>query len=193
MVYSRNNDGGFTLLEILIAMLISTIVLGIAGKTFIIQSKSYDIQRQITEMMQMGRAAINLMTREVRMAGYNTTNTPFDGIIYDPDQLQVFADLNGDGDTADAFENITYTYDSASFTINRDTGSGNQPLADNIQSFEFEYYNAAGTQATASSDIRKVQILITARTEKPDSDYAYNSGYRTYPLASMVKPRNIGY
>ncbi len=193
MVYSRDNDSGFSLLEILVAMAIGVIVLAIAGKTFIVQSRSYGVQQQITEMVQTSRATMNLIAREVRMAGYNTTNTPIDGIIYDPDQLQVFADLNGDGDTADEYEDITYTYDSTSFIINRDTGSGDQPLAENIQSFEFKYYRADGSQATATSDIRNIQILITARTEKPDSSYSSNSGYRTYALTSMIKPRNLGY
>src|SRR5437870_3414376 len=108
-----NQVHGFTLVELLIAMAMSGIVLGAAVNTFITQRRSYALQEQITEMTQVTRAAMELMTQEIRMAGYNPARASFDGITYDPTQLQIRADLNGDGDTADANETIVYSYNSA--------------------------------------------------------------------------------
>ena len=64
---------GFTLVEVLIAMAIGGILLGAVVSTFVLQSKSYDVQEQMTEMVQTARAAMDMISREVRMAGYDPT------------------------------------------------------------------------------------------------------------------------
>ena len=118
-----HNEEGFTLIELLIALAISGIVLGAAVNTFMAQRWSYALQEQVTEMTQGTRAAMELVTREVRMAGYNPARTSFDGITYDPTHVHIRADLNGDGDTADADETIVYAYNTATQQM---LGSGEQ-------------------------------------------------------------------
>ena len=205
MYYSpKNKESGFTLIELLIAMTIGLIILGALSSTFIIQRKTYAIQEQTVEMVQTGRAAMDMMSREIRMAGYDPkgtmqrsdpTKADFVGIPYDTSQLQVVADLNDDGETDgsttndDKNEDITYYYDAANLQIDRDTGGGGQPFAENIQSFTFTYLDTAGSATTTTADIRQIQITITARTTKPAPD---SSGYRTYTLTSFITPRNLG-
>jgi type IV pilus assembly protein PilW len=193
MQHPKSRNRGISLLEILIAMVIGMIVLSFAFRTFLLQNRIYDTQMQITEMIQTARATIDLITREVRMAGYSTTNTPIDGVIYNPSQLQVHSDLNADGDTDDEYETIAYTYDSASLQIERTTGGVTEVLADNVSSFQLKYHKADGSLATATSEIRKVLVMVTVRTSKPDGSFPYNSGYRTHTLTSVIKPRNLDY
>jgi len=190
---------GFTLLEALISMAIGGLLIGAVVNTFIIQRKSYDIQEQVTEMVQTARAAMDMMTREIRMAGYDPTGAGFDGISYDSAKLQVEADLRGDnpsdppdGDTQDSNENIAYRYDPApDFQIDRNTGGGNQPFAENIDSFVFACLNGNGNPTTINADIRQVRLTVTARTAKPDPHYSANGGYRTYTLSSLITPPNL--
>ncbi|NVL90370.1 MAG: prepilin-type N-terminal cleavage/methylation domain-containing protein [Desulfobacterales bacterium] len=194
MYYSlKNRERGFTLIELLIAMAISGIVLSAIVSTFIIQRKSYDVQEQITEMVQSARAAMDMMTREIRMAGYDPTGAGFDGIPYNDSQLQIFTDLNDDGTPDDSNENITYTYDGTNLQIDRNTGGGGQPFAENIQSFIFAYLDSAGSATTTTADIRQIQITIIARTAKRDPDYSPNGGYRTYTLTSLITPPNLAF
>lgn len=189
---------GFTLVELLIAMVISLVVIGSLSGTFIFQRKTYDVQEQITEMQQTARAAMDMISREVKMAGYDPSypkvfsilSANF-GIPYSATQLAIRADLNGDGDTSDTHENIIYTYDSTDKQIDRNTGGGAQPFAENIQSFTFQYYDIDGNTTTTDADIRQIDITITARTSNPDPDYGPNSGYRTYKLDSYVTPPNL--
>ena len=189
---AQNKECGFTLVELLIAMAITGIILGTVVSTFITQRKTYALQEQITEMMQNARAAMETMTREIRMAGYHTIGAAFDGITYNAAQLQIRADLNSDGDTTDTDENITYSHDAANLQIIRNevAGAGNQPLVDRIQNFTFNYLDKDGNPTIISADIRQVRITITARTPKPDPKYAANGGYRTYTLTSVITPRN---
>jgi type IV pilus assembly protein PilW len=202
---TQNREKGFTLAELLIAMALSGIILGTIAGTFIMQRKTYDIQEQITEMVQTARAAMDMMTREIRMAGHDPTGAGFDGITYDADQLQIKVDIykekntgDPDGDTLDSNENIIYKYyDEHSkypYQIKRKTGNGTfQPFAENIKEFKFDYLDSAGNATTKTADIRQIRITITARTSKPDPDYTANGGYRTYKLTSLITPRNLAY
>ncbi|MBW2570709.1 MAG: hypothetical protein JRE47_15455, partial [Deltaproteobacteria bacterium] len=213
----------FTLVELLIAMTIGLIILTALSSTFLMQRKIYDVQEQVVEMVQTARAAMDMMSREIRLAGYaptgyiptggtmqrsDPTGTNFVGIPYNAGQLQIRADLNGDEDiinadeSYDENENITYTYydenSAYPYQIKRKTANGNfVSFAENIQSFTFVYLKADGvTEITTSAendDIRQIKITITARTAKPDPDYTANGGYRTYTLTSYITPRNLAF
>ncbi|NQT10838.1 MAG: prepilin-type N-terminal cleavage/methylation domain-containing protein [Desulfobacteraceae bacterium] len=200
---SKNKESGFTLVELLIAMTIGLIILAALSSTFLIQRKTYDVQEQIVEMVQTARAAMDMITREIRMAGYDPTGAGFDGIIYNADQLQIETDINGDGNilnddgSYDSNEHIVYKYyDKDSiypYQTKRKTGNGNfQPFAENIQSFIFDYLDSSGSATTTTADIRQIRITITARTSKADADYSANNGYRTHTLTSFITPRNLG-
>lgn len=193
LVRGPRSPRGFTLVELLVSMSISVIVLGSLTLTFISQRKTYDIQKQITEALQTARAAMDMMHREVRLAGYDPTESGFDGIPYSTTQLQVLADLTSDGDTSDSNEDITYAHFDATDQIKRSTGGGFQPFAENVYDFTFALLDTNDNAATYAEDIRKVKLTITVRTEDPDPDYTSNGGYRTVSLASYVTPRNLKY
>jgi len=185
---------GFTLIELLIAMAIGMTLMGALTITFVSQRKAYDIQQQITEAVQMARAAMDMMHREVRLAGYNPTDAGFDGIPISTTELQILADLDGDGVTTGSSENITYKHYDETDQIKRKTGSGYfQPFAENVQEFIFVLLDGNDNTAAGSADIRKVKITITVRTDKPDPNYTSNNGYRTMSLTSYVTPRNLIY
>jgi len=63
---------GVTLIELLIAMLISAILIAGIYRTFIHQQKAYATQEQVADMQQNVRVAINRMMREIRMAGFGS-------------------------------------------------------------------------------------------------------------------------
>ncbi len=202
MSYSHEKEeGGYTLVELLIAMAIGCVVVAAIISAFMMQRKSLEVQEQIAEMVQTARAAMDMMGREIRMAGYNPTGATFNGIPYDPEQLQIRADLRGadaadppDGDTDDPNENIIYAYYDETHQIKRKTGNGYfQPFAENIDGFFFDYLDRAGNTTTTTEDIRQIRITITARTAKRDPGYAVYGGYRNYTLRSLITPINLAF
>ena len=192
---------GFSLVEMLIAMAVGMVVLGAMYGVFNIQSKTLGNQEEIVAMQQSVRAGMDMMAREIGMAGYNPAGATFAGVTYDtsdPLQLRIMADLNGDGDTGDESEDIVYKYYNSSeypYQIKRKTGGGDfQPFVENVQSFDFVYLKSDGIAATtASADVRQIRITITGRTAKPDSSYTPNGGYRTYTLTSVIAPMNLAF
>jgi len=74
---------GLTLIELLIALALSSILIAALYRIFISQQKTYTVQDQVVDIQQNLRIAIGQMTREIRMAGYG-------GNI-----LDIFGNING--------------------------------------------------------------------------------------------------
>ena len=190
---STHPTGGFTLIEMLIAMAIGAVMMAAIVDTFVTQRKSYDLQEQIAEMTQNARIGMDMLNREIRMAGYNPAGAAFDAIPYDTTKLERRSDLNGDGDAGGDGETIAYFYDSETRQIIREANGVQQPLAENITDFAFNYLDKAGVAVSDPADIYQIQVSITARTANFDPHYPNNGGYRTYTLTSFITPRNLKY
>ena len=68
------NDKGFSLVEVMIALILSAIVTGAAFKAYVNQHKSYMIQDDVTNIQQSTRACLDQLSRQIRMAGYQLPN-----------------------------------------------------------------------------------------------------------------------
>lgn len=66
----RNGSSGFTLVELLIAMGLSGIAACMVTYLFISQQRSYRIQIRLSALQQNLRTAMNILSRDIRMAGY---------------------------------------------------------------------------------------------------------------------------
>ncbi|MBI3585093.1 MAG: prepilin-type N-terminal cleavage/methylation domain-containing protein [Nitrospinae bacterium] len=73
--YLKSNQKGFSLIELLIALAIGSIVLLAAYNLFMSQKKSHELQGQLVDAEQNARAALDLLTRELRLAGSGVTRT----------------------------------------------------------------------------------------------------------------------
>jgi len=61
---------GVTLVELMVALVISAVLIAALYRTFIAQQKAYNIQEQVVDMQQNARLAISKMIRDIRMAGF---------------------------------------------------------------------------------------------------------------------------
>jgi len=197
-------DRGFTLIELLIAMAVGLILLGAMYGVFTMYNKTVGVQEQIAEMQQTARVAMDIMTREIRMAGYDPTGSASAGIVsassnaltYTLDITDAAGTGPPDGDTGDSNEYITYslytTYGIQKLGRKSTASATNQPVAEHVQSIAFEYFDEAGTATATTANIRRIKVTIVVRTSKPDPKYTTNGGYRTYTLSSVITPRNLG-
>ncbi len=86
------NSKGVTLIELLIALVISAILVAGIYRVYISQQRSYAAQEQVADMQQNVRIAINRMLREIRMAGFGGKNENVNG---SNDIINVFGNVNG--------------------------------------------------------------------------------------------------
>ncbi|MGH7168527.1 MAG: PilW family protein [Nitrospiraceae bacterium] len=194
MVFQYLNERGtVTVAELLAAVVMTAASMGAMYSMMIAQNQVFSAQDRAVEMDQTARTIMNMISRDLRMAGYNPVQgISFNGITYDPVQLHIQADLNGNGVRTDTNEDITYSYDAANLRLLR-TAPNNLIVFQNIQAFTFSYLDSNGSPTTTSADVRQVMVSITARAARPDPAYPVNNGYRTLTLASRVTPRDLGF
>jgi type IV pilus assembly protein PilW len=190
---------GFTLIEMVAALGLSLVTVSAVYTLYVSELRAQLVREDMLEMHQQARVVMDVVSREILMAGYDPRGVNIDvdlsndflGITYDPGRLMIKADLNGNGLIADPNESITFIYDSLTHSLRRNTGGGNQPFGENIESFLVEYFDHGGNPTIDSRSIRQVKIAVTARTEDPDLKYVPNGGYRTVTLESRLTPRNL--
>ena len=180
------NAVGFTLVELLITMVISGIIAGALYSTYQVQQHSYTNQEAVAEMQQNIRAALMVMSRDIRMAGYDPQSTGNYKITTATGSKLVFsADLNEDGGSPGMGETMTYelyTPPGASLTALRRI-AGQAAIAENIEKIEFLYLDGSGATTSVPADIHAVRVSILARASRPDRKFMNT---RVYTPASGV-------
>jgi len=77
----RQSNQGFTMVELLVAMVVSLLALGAIYSTFQGQLKSYVMQGETAAMHQNIRAAMFYLQREIRMAGCDPQATAVSALL----------------------------------------------------------------------------------------------------------------
>jgi len=78
------NKNGVSLIELLVALAICGIVVAGSYRFFITQNKAYTVQDQVIEAQQNVRLAMEILLRDLRMAGYDDDNINSTITITDP-------------------------------------------------------------------------------------------------------------
>lgn len=68
---TKFDEKGVTLIELLIALVISGIIVAAIYRMFVAQTRSYTVQDQVAEVQQNVRNAMELLVRDIRMAGFD--------------------------------------------------------------------------------------------------------------------------
>ena len=66
-----NSMQGFTIIELMIAMLLSLILLAGVGQIYVSSKQSYRVTEEIGRMQENSRFAMDVLTKEIRMAGFS--------------------------------------------------------------------------------------------------------------------------
>ena len=215
-----NNQNGFTLVEIMIVLVISSIIMGAVFTIYLVHQRSYVEHDDLADIQQNLRGALAVMTQEIRQAGCNPTRSAGIGIRQATGSLLHFtADLGGDpinpnqadGDANDANEDITYGFAAANDAdgngiadgggadwstpapLGRNTGAGFQPMAENIEAVEFFYMLDGGATSLAPAnlnDIRAVQVSILGRAANPSQGFQHNQTYTTASGTVWTPPQD---
>ena len=191
------NANGFTLIEILVAMVLSIIVMAAIYSTYYSQQKSYMVQEQVAAMQQNLRAAMFYMEREIRMAGCDPTRKTDAGISTARANMIAFTeDIDGD----EVLRGITYalyTDTDGVQKLGRTVVAGQKPVAANIDVLNFVYLDKDGndladdgagnvTSPTNIDKIRSVEFTVVARTGIEDRGYIDTNDY--YNQRDLVTP-----
>lgn len=198
----HKSNQGFTLIEILVVLALGLVVLGAVLNIFIKQNETSQAQQEIAYAQQNVRAAMDLMMREIRNAGYNPHDNDFDAIeTAKSDEIRILSNLSGDDETGhdpdDANEDVTYSL-NASYQLERNGSI----LVDSPCGLSLGYVLADGTThdppgpadppldltEEEMDQVRAVIIFFGVMTANRAPD---TGEYRMRPLMNATSIRNL--
>lgn len=191
---SVRRECGFTLVEFMIAMAITTGVLGASVVLATQVQQAYTSQMDDAALEQEVRYTLDWIARYLRSAGSNPYSCPvFQAIWTDPngngedDDVRVQADVNPpDADCTDGEEDVTIALDPVNDVITLDTGAGAVAMTDPIISdLEFTYLNSLRNVTTNESQIAFVGIEVTGRSQGRNA----TTGFTEFTLSTEVRLR----
>ncbi len=177
----------------LVTLALTGIIMVGVYKTFTWQQKVHEVQESVTAMQQDCRVGMEVMLKDLRMAGYSPKTPGVASIkAADAKSLQFTVDRDGNGvcettiDTngngvIEQCEDITYSL-SASNLMRNDTVN-NVALVSNVDGLRFIYLDSSGVPlatpvpATKLSDIRKIKVTMVVRSEQLDKEYRNTATY----------------
>jgi len=212
MVIKRNNKG-FTLIEILISLAISGLVLTAIYQAYLSQQRAYIAQTEVAALQQNLRAAMYMMTSDLRMVGFDPTGNAGAGIVAITDTVGAgsirftkddWVDptnpaSTANGSIAESGEDITYSlYTSGGVQkLGRKNPTTNQPVAENIEVLDLVYLDENNSLITNPAvninNIRSIQITIVARSGREDLNYTNSFVYRNQQDVVILGSTGDGY
>ena len=150
----KDEERGFTLTEILVTTIIMIFVLSALYSVLDMSLRVFSFGNNKVEAVETSRFALEKMEREIRQA--YVYNRPTDMHVFDQwtsTQIRFGNDLNpGNGaiecpNSTEVCEKIGYQLNGT--TLERDntsTGTDYQPVAENVQSLTFTYYDRNGNE-----------------------------------------------
>jgi len=201
----RLNQNGITLIELLVAFMICAIVVGGTYRVFVAQTRAYTVQDQVVEVQQNIRSAMEILLRDLRMAGYYddgptskvTITTPIT-----PADHSVTVDYGYDDthryEVAYSLVNGTLTRQLTIFPDVGPSTSRTDTLLENVEVLNFTYgidtnndgavENWVATAGIGTAKVVAARVTLTAKPDQTNPDVTKMVSPRT--LTSTVALRN---
>jgi len=204
----KNQSGctGFSLIELLVVLSVFTFVVGGLFTVFNQAQVRYAFEQDVTEAQQSARNAVDMMGREIRLAGFPKTsyydtalgytvdsNTIAKGFTTSNATDMVFeGDINEDGIVEVVEYNLSGSTLQRSAVAKPGGGVAATPsfktLSENVRSLSFTYYDAAGNTTTVPANVTRVQVNLNLSTSKVDPQ---TRRLRTVSVSTMSLARNL--
>jgi prepilin-type N-terminal cleavage/methylation domain-containing protein len=170
------NNGGLTLVEVMMTLLIFATVLAVVNNVFFTTQGLYTRTQQRAGMQMTTRAGLNVIVTELRSMGCDPTEAGIAGLRRaTQDSCRFQSDINGDGaiQTVEPSEDIVYFHDVDQEIVFRDPGTGPQVFITNVTQFQFRYFDENNQPLgplplnnALIPQVRSIGIAITAETPR---------------------------
>ncbi len=200
---NKRAAAGFSLIELLIAMTIMLVILGLVSTLF---SKSFSTRQRESsraDALTAAQAALNVISREVANSGYGLINNGIVAVDSNSEKLHFLSNTtNSNAAVTDPGEDITYFYDSNTKSILRYDANGvgvgspqTSIIINRISRVKFQYFDYSGASSTATesnpptNNTGRVRVTITINLE----DVKGQISNQSVVLVSDITLRNSDY
>jgi len=188
-MFRINNNGGFTLLEVLISLFLTGVIAAAGFNFFVTMHNQRVVQEDISDMQQSSRNSLQEIAKILRMAGYKVgTHAPYH---ISGDSLYVFFSETQPVDTVLFYVDDYDNYDLGSplaapegLTPRRLMKKQNSaPPAVFSDYIRYMLFNVVDTNT--------ITVTLVTQASRPDEAFTGNYGYRLYVATERVNLRNI--
>ncbi len=195
---------GYSIVELIIAMTIMLIILGLASSLFSRSLATRQRESSRTDALTSAQAALNVISRELANTGYGLAGN---GIVLGADsndeKLHFLSNIgNGNETFTDPSENVTYYFDPATQSILRHDAHGAGPntpqsstIVNRISDLGFEYFDYQGNNPPTGPNLiptvntSRIRVTVTVSLENVQGQVNPQS----VVLVSDVTLRNSDY
>jgi prepilin-type N-terminal cleavage/methylation domain-containing protein len=181
---------GLTLIELLVALVLSSILIAALFRTFVGQQKTYTIQEQVVDVQQNVRVATSKMMSEIRLAGFGNVQmilpVTFNG------GLVTFSNIVNRNIPSDGWITLVTAVNSISQTAILDAPSSPfsfivDKVKDDNGNYLFDSANRKylSVDGVESHTITKVDEVKKTLTLKEKLIYKHPKGTRVYPVRAI--------
>jgi type II secretory pathway pseudopilin PulG len=215
-------DSGFSLLELLIAMTITMVLLGIGSTILMASFNVRHRENQVSDALADAQRAVNIMSREIANAGFNLSTNGIVAGDSDSASIRIRSNLNRYDSAAsansrdnviDPGEDIKYFVNAADntnylvrFDVNAAGAARKTVLANRMDSLSVHYFAHQVSYYTSGCDIKDPSsaevdpsaaryIVIAACVQLPEYGTPNSAGYQpsgNVLLSAAVTLRNSG-
>ncbi|PYT33503.1 MAG: hypothetical protein DMF52_15490 [Acidobacteria bacterium] len=168
-------ESGFTLVELLVSLALLSMVLGGVAGLLVQNSRINRAEQMSAEVQSNARNCLSMIVQVLRTAGWDPRNAGFAAVALDPsptntnNYIEVFADLNEDGDASDAGEDVIIRWAVDRIEWRTDPSQPYVTLSDSISN-DADGDGTAETMFVPDSmtNPTRITVRITARSPVPD-------------------------
>ncbi|UCC43713.1 MAG: prepilin-type N-terminal cleavage/methylation domain-containing protein [Candidatus Zixiibacteriota bacterium] len=185
---TRSNSHGFTLIEVVIALFITSVI-ALAGFQFFTKvSHQSEVQYDVSEMQNLCRISLYDIRKTLRSAGYMVAGPPYE--------------INGD--SLIVYYSATQPIDTTTYFLQEYPDSVYEAVPGLPAGLKLHYLmkgvNSAPPTIYADFisgmsfteiDSTNVLVSITSRVPRGDDTYSDNQGFRAFTLTDRVNVRNV--
>ena len=185
----RNNQTGFSILEVLIAAIITGIIATSAFSFYVKMSEQSEHQFNVSEMHQLCRTSLYDIRKSLMQAGFKLTAHP----AYEVK-----------GDTLAVYYSDTQPVDTILYYLVEYTDNEYGLVAELPQTHQlYKLYKKVNSEAPAlfadyvigikynQIDAANMIISISVHSLRKDDSYQPNDGFRTFTLSERINIRNV--
>ncbi len=182
-------QAGYTLVELMVAVALTGIVTTSIYKGYVSFSTAYDVQDQVVEVQQNAQVAMRRMVREIRMAGYDPTDSGTVGISALSDGSQIVFSRYDDGaavNTITTYE-LSSPYTDSNGVLTTDLEHDGNSIIQNVDALDFVYKDADGNTVAPELALG-VMIAIVVRSTNEDYSYTDTRTYTNQEGTTILAP-----
>ncbi len=180
---TKQRNGGFSLVELLIAMTVTLTLLGLVSTILAGALNTRKRESRRTDALSSSQAALNVISREVANSGYGLNNNGVVAADSALRKIRVRANLiNGNNCTTERGEDVMYFFDTATESIVRSerysTAScgttfetKTSVVVNRISDIKFQYFDYTGSNSTPTETLAptdntgRIRITVEVKLE----------------------------